>query len=278
MTNQPRKPSSDLSRNHAAMGAQTGGRMAGPLPSFRALLENGKVSRWRLSLGALLHGLVVSMLLMLPLATTEHLNGERPQGTVYLFPITKGSPDAVSAARPDQSKPHAHKPTLSDLLEYHVQTPDPSGTEGGPQIITAGPDPGQGMDLPLGILDGWDSGLPFGEPPGSGQTLNVPLPKPPAPTQPVRVGGKVREPRLVRRVEPAYPRLAKQAGIEGRVELQALLDVSGRVTHIEVKRGHPALISAATNAVSQWAYEPTHLNDRPVPVILKVVVEFRLRK
>lgn len=49
------------------------------------------------------------------------------------------------------------------------------------------------------------------------------------------------------------------------------------MTHIEVTPGHPALVAAATNAVSQWIYEPTYLNDQPVPVILNVVVEFRLQ-
>jgi protein TonB len=267
MTNQPRKPTSRVSVNHAATG--------GPLPSFRALLENGKVSRWRLSIGALLHGLAVSMLLLLPLAMTEQIKYEPPGGTIVVFPVAKGSPEGTQTQGPRQVTPHDHKPTPSDLLTYHVQEPETPKTEGGPPFITAGPD--IDVELPFGRPDGQEGGGPFGPPGSGGPSVDVPVPQPPTPAQPVEVGGRVREPRLVRRIEPTYPRLAKQAGIEGQVELKALLDVNGRVTHIEVKRGHPALISAATNAVSQWVYEPTYLNDRPVAVMLKVVVEFRLR-
>jgi periplasmic protein TonB len=43
-----------------------------------------------------------------------------------------------------------------------------------------------------------------------------------------------------------------------------------------VVSGPPLLIQAAMDAVRQWKYEPTYLNDEPVPVQLNVTVQFRL--
>lgn len=101
--------------------------------------------------------------------------------------------------------------------------------------------------------------------------------QPPPPTEPIRVGGDVRPPKLIRRVEPNYPRLAKAANIQGDVVLEALLDKDGRVRNLEVKSGHPMLVDAAREAVAQWVYEPTYLNGVPYPVLFTVKVEFRLK-
>ena len=40
--------------------------------------------------------------------------------------------------------------------------------------------------------------------------------------------------------------------------------------------GPPLLIQSALDAVKKWKYEPTYLNDQPVPVQLNVTVTFRL--
>jgi protein TonB len=79
-------------------------------------------------------------------------------------------------------------------------------------------------------------------------------------------------------VEPVYPSVAKQAGIQGTVVLEATLGSDGRVESIRVIRGHPLLVGPAQQAVAQWVFEPTYLNDRPVPVLLQVTVEFILRR
>lgn len=275
MTNRPRKPSADLSPNPAAFGAQTGDRSAESLPTFRALLENGKVSRWRLTLGALLHGLVVTALLLLPLVVTDSLNGVCPPVDIIITPpVPRGDPQGTEGVKPGPKPQAENKPSVTDPFFVHVY-PIPPATPAGDLPINragVGPQIGEGGS-PWGSPEGEEGVPPF---------MIGPLGQPPPPAQspappPVDVGGKVLPPRLVRRVEPAYPRSARLAGIEGRVVLEAILDENGRVMHIEVKSGHGALIPAAVDAVSQWAYEPTYLNNRPVPVRLNVAVEFRLR-
>src|SRR5581483_5013022 len=83
-----------------------------------------------------------------------------------------------------------------------------------------------------------------------------PLPKPKEPTR-VRVGGVVREPRLIRRVDPRYPQIAVTSHIEGVVKMEGLIGVDGRIRSLAVQSGNPLLAPAAMDAVRQWLYEPT---------------------
>jgi periplasmic protein TonB len=93
---------------------------------------------------------------------------------------------------------------------------------------------------------------------------------------PVRVGGRIREPKLVHRVEPTYPILARQTHMQGTVLIEAVIDEHGNVVEMNVVSGPPLLIQAAVSAVSQWRYEPTYLNDEPVSVAMSVSVTFQL--
>jgi len=105
-----------------------------------------------------------------------------------------------------------------------------------------------------------------------------PPPPPPAtPRDPVRVGGSVTAPAKVFDVPPAYPVIARSAGIEGIVVLQATIGLDGRVDDVQVLRSISLLDEAAVTAVRQWRYTPTRLNGQPVAVVMTVTVSFRLR-
>ena len=101
-------------------------------------------------------------------------------------------------------------------------------------------------------------------------------PKREAPKAPVRVGGRVKEPKLLSRVEALYPLLAKQTHQQGSVVIEAIIDEHGEVTEMKIVSGPPLLIQSAMDAVRRWRYEPTYLNDEPVPVQLNVTVIFQL--
>ena len=83
--------------------------------------------------------------------------------------------------------------------------------------------------------------------------------------------------KLIRRVEPEYPELAKRARVQAVVLLQVMVDEQGNVSDVTVIRGHPLLNQAAVDAVKQWKYSPTLLNGEPVPVVATVTVNFVLR-
>ncbi len=82
--------------------------------------------------------------------------------------------------------------------------------------------------------------------------------------------------RLIKRVEPVYPVLARQARISGTVELSGIIGTDGRVKQLRVLSGHPLLAKAALDAVRQWVFHATLLNGAPVEVIAPIPVAFRL--
>lgn len=98
----------------------------------------------------------------------------------------------------------------------------------------------------------------------------------PDPNQPVRVGGQVKAPTLVKRVDPVYPVIAQSARVSGVVIAEAVIGADGRVSSVKILRSIPLLDQAAIDAVRQWEYTPTLLNGVPVPVIMTVTVTFTL--
>jgi protein TonB len=73
-----------------------------------------------------------------------------------------------------------------------------------------------------------------------------------------------------------YPSIAQSARVQGVVILEATIGENGRVKDVKVLRSIPLLDQAAIDAVRQWEYTPTLLNNVPVPVIMTVTVQFTL--
>lgn len=129
--------------------------------------------------------------------------------------------------------------------------------------------------VPGGVAGGSMGGVLGGVIGGSAAAAPI-APKVAGPKAPVRVGGRVKEPKLVSRVDPRYPPLAMQTHMQGVVIIDAVIDEHGDVIEEKVISGPPLLIQSALDAVKRWKYEPTYLNDEPVPVQLNVTVTFRL--
>ena len=84
--------------------------------------------------------------------------------------------------------------------------------------------------------------------------------------------------RIVRPIaQPAYPEVAREAGIEGLVELRVLIDESGKVTDIRAVSGEPVLLQAAIDAVRQWKYRPLVIEKKPVKVMTVIRLDFKLQ-
>ena len=105
----------------------------------------------------------------------------------------------------------------------------------------------------------------------------VPAPPKPVPQAPVpapKVGGQLIAARVITRVDPEYPRLARQAGAGGIVELEATISVDGKVKNPRVIRGNSMLQKAAIDAVLQWRYQPAMLNGKPVESPVEIKLNF----
>jgi TonB family protein len=100
---------------------------------------------------------------------------------------------------------------------------------------------------------------------------------PPAPVdEPVRVGGKIKEPQVISAPLPVYPAIAQRAHVEGDVVIDTQIDKSGAVIHMKVVSGPTALRQAALDALRKWKYQPSQLDGQPVAVQMLVTVRFRL--
>jgi TonB family protein len=86
----------------------------------------------------------------------------------------------------------------------------------------------------------------------------------------------VMQPLLIESTQPAYPPMARQAGISGTVVLKADISATGTVENVRVLSGQPMLTSAASDAVKRWRYKPYIENGEPVPVQTQVTVPFVL--
>lgn len=51
-----------------------------------------------------------------------------------------------------------------------------------------------------------------------------------------------------------YPPIAAQAQIEGKVEVECVLDADGRVEGVEARSGHPILAGAARENAARWTF------------------------
>jgi TonB family protein len=90
-------------------------------------------------------------------------------------------------------------------------------------------------------------------------------------------GGRMKEPLLLFRSVPSYPAVAKQAGIEGQVTIDAVIDTTGKLTSMKVVSGALLLQQAALDSLRNWKYQPGYLDDKPIPVRTSIIVKFRLR-
>jgi TonB family protein len=110
---------------------------------------------------------------------------------------------------------------------------------------------------------------------------------PPRP-EPVSPPGERRDPRygeyvhtdelpeLITRVAPVYPQLAREAGVEGKVLVQALVGVDGIVKDTRVVSGAPMLKDAAEQAVRQYRFKPALEKGSPVACWVAIPVAFSL--
>jgi TonB family protein len=69
--------------------------------------------------------------------------------------------------------------------------------------------------------------------------------------------------RATRRVVPAYPAVAKQAGASGLVRVHVIVDESGKVIEVSKSEGHVLLRRVAEDAARQWFFDTNLSENRP---------------
>lgn len=210
---------------------------------------------------------VISLLLLLPLLKTVGL----PSGRTISTPISLGRRNA----EPPAPTPRGGITSAPQTNFVGIRFMQPSRI---PTVITAGSDEPSapapsvvGTGIPVGAEAGLDAGMSL---------IGGTRPVMPTPVRPLSVPtfrtSKMLEGNLIRRVQPVYPPLARNARIQGPVVLAAVISKAGTMENLRVLSGHPMLVAAAIDAVSEWRYRPYILNSEPIEVETQITVNFML--
>ena len=77
-----------------------------------------------------------------------------------------------------------------------------------------------------------------------------------------------------------YPEMLRQAGVQGRVILEAVVDTTGRVNRDSidvVSATHPEFVAAARQALLATLFRPAFVFGRLVRVRVRIPYEFTIR-
>jgi protein TonB len=227
----------------------------------------GTNKKWTVLVSMAFQVLFLGILLLIPLIYTEALPKAMLATLLVAPPPPPPPPPPPVQAQVVHVKP-VHLMDAGKLMAPKVIPKDV-------KIIKEEADP----DMSAGMVGGVPGGVAGGSMGGVIGGVIGGVPAPPKPTQSrIRVGGNVIAAKVLNRVNPVYPPLARQTRISGTVRLHAIIAKDGTVQQLEVISGHPLLVQAALDAVRQWRYQPTLLNGDPVEVDTTVDVIFSLNQ
>jgi len=213
---------------------------------------------------------IIIVMILIPLIFTEAL--PRTQLMTFLVAPPPPPPPPPPAAAPVKIV----KQIQTDIVNGQLRTPTKIPQK--VQMIKEDEAPPPVMAT-SGVVGGVPGGVPGGQMGGviGGIISSTPVAVPKVATpQRVRVSQGVSTGLLVRKVNPSYPPLARQARIQGTVVLQAEISKTGDIQNLRLISGHPMLAPSAIEAVKQWKYKPYLLNGEPVEVETTVQVNFTL--
>jgi len=240
-----------------------------------SLIESGgrlKTKRgWTSLISFALQIMIIVVMILIPLIFTEAL--PRTQLMTFLVAPPPPPPPPPPAAAPVKIV----KVIQTDIVNGELRTPTKIPQK--VQMIKEDEAPPPVMST-AGVIGGVPGGVPGGQMGGViggivNAASNLPVPKIATP-QRIRVSSGVQSGLLIRKVNPTYPPLARQARIQGVVILQAQISKEGNIENLQLISGHPMLAPAAIEAVKQWKYKPYLLNGEPVEVETQVQVNFTL--
>lgn len=219
------------------------------------------------------HVAVISMPVLLGLFFTDTINIKQFAQTLLVAPPPPPAPPAsavIVKAAPSRARfitagklfaPTIIPKQIAEIKEAPLDADNVAGVPGG---------------VPGGVAGGPMGGVLGGVLGGALSAGAKPVAPIAAKAAPVRVGGRVKPPKALFQPAPVYPPLARQARIQGVVQIDAVLDEQGHVAEMKIVSGPPLLYQAAEDALKKWKYEPTYLNDQPIAVQMIVNITFVL--
>jgi hypothetical protein len=90
------------------------------------------------------------------------------------------------------------------------------------------------------------------------------------PRAPLRVGGDVKPPAILERVDPDWSHVPKGIRYSSIVIIEAVIDESGRVMSVRAIHGQPEFAGPTVEAVRKWRFKAATQNGKPVPVVFNL--------
>ncbi len=225
------------------------------------LKRERKIRRRALAISISLQAITLAVILLVPLLGKPAPISWNvvPVPPYYSRPLQQHVVETTTVRRPHFKPSTVTVPTrIPKTIDMHPQPPDPGDT-----TPVAG-----GIDL-TGAIPMTDSRATTQPPPPVQPQLKTPK---------VVHLSQIDASKLVYRVEPVYPVLAKQIGRSGKVELHAIIGEDGTIQSLEAVSGDPMFFASAMQAAKQWRYTPTMLNGQAVKVDTYITVIYNMTR
>jgi TonB family protein len=136
-------------------------------------------------------------------------------------------------------------------------------------------EPGSGDPSTVDGEGDGDGGHPGGTPDGLGDDPGAIA----GPSGGIHIpGGEVRAARVLRRVEPQYPRALASTRMSAIVTVRCIIDHNGRIRNPEITRSsYPPFNQSVIDAVKQWTFAPGTMRGQPVDTWFELTVTFQVR-
>jgi protein TonB len=229
--------------------------------------------------------MIAGALILIPLLQTEAVppialplpavSAGAPVRMIKLAATPSAGRAVTRPVRPPVPDPFVAPTSVAEKTAYVVDAIDIASLESLSGGTFSGPAGPSGLPSNIGFLA-------TATPPTIALPPRPPEPPtpPPAPKidirQPLRVASALQVSRLIKKVNPEYPALARRARLEGSVITEAIITESGTIDSLHIISGNPIFYQSVLDALQQWRYEPTLLNGQPLEVITTITVNFRL--
>ena len=239
----------------------------------QATLSSANAGRraWTTGLGFAGEAAFVAFIALAPMIWPAAM--PKPQALLMLLtPPAPVPPPADVVVKPRAT--HAPITPMRFTLPTRIPTSVLMAVDEPPAVVGGVPGPGPASGEPGGLL----TGILNAQPAIPTRPLAVKPPDAgPEATAPRRVRtSSIELARVIHRVEPVYPQMARMIHVQGTVELTGVIGTDGHIRELKALSGNPLLVKAAIDAVSQWIYAPPILNGERVEVIAPIEVRFTL--
>jgi periplasmic protein TonB len=218
--------------------------------------------RWTMLASIGLQATIAVVVITLPLLHPEALpfHVEAPK---VLMPLTPKPPVMVRVETAASASAGMATTTTRPMIFPSLAPNRDLAMADAPPLLPIGPG--------MGTRDGLPDGIGVGDGPGPAVTV-----APVKASAPLNVSTGVLQGMLIAPIRPVYPAIAKAAGVQGTVIVEAIISRTGTIESLHVVSGPQMLQAAALDAIREARYQPYRLNGVPTEVETRITVNFRL--